>query len=219
MINVVQKKWLIRGSLFILICLAIFAALSGTIMSQIDEPKYTLVRTDGNIEIRDYEPMIVAEVEVGGDRLTAINKGFLMLADYIFGNNIPAQKLSMTAPGSQQAGQKVSMQVPITEQDTGFLWKVRFVMPPNQTRETLPEPSNNDVRLISIPSKRFVVLRFSGFNRDSNIRIHQKMLFDYTEKENLASTSEPIVAHYNPPWTLPFLKRHEIMLELPKIDL
>ena len=74
------------------------AALWGPIVSNVEQPKYRIAESSGNIEIRDYPPMIVAEAEVSGDRRDAIGKGFRTIADYIFGNNTAAQKVPMTAP-------------------------------------------------------------------------------------------------------------------------
>jgi hypothetical protein len=44
------------------------AALWGPIVSNVQQPKYQVVESSGNIEIRDYAPQIVAEAEVAGDR-------------------------------------------------------------------------------------------------------------------------------------------------------
>jgi hypothetical protein len=209
-----SKRWAIRIGWLILAGAIIFAALLGTIMSRVDEPKYTVIETDGNIQIRDYGPILVAEVEVSGERMKAINQGFRIIADYIFGNNAPAQKIAMTAPVTQQAGEKIAMTAPVTQQGSGDVWKVRFVMPQNYTLETIPKPNNQQVRLLSNPAKRFAVIRFSGFNTDRNINSHLEKLRRYVSDHKLISVGEPIMAFYNPPWTLPFLKRNEVMLEL-----
>ena len=62
--------------------------LWGSIVSNVEQAKYDVVESHGAIEIRDYPPMIVAEVSVPGDREEAVNDGFRLIADYIFGNNI-----------------------------------------------------------------------------------------------------------------------------------
>ena len=82
------------------------AVLSGPIVSNVEQAKYEVVEAHGAIEIRDYAPMIVAEVDVTGEREPAIQQGFRMIADYIFGNNISAQKVAMTAPVIQQPSEK-----------------------------------------------------------------------------------------------------------------
>ena len=68
-----------------------------------DEPPHTVVRREGAIEIRDYAPMILAEVEVSGSMAGAGNAGFRPLAGYIFGANTSRQaagsdEIAMTAP-------------------------------------------------------------------------------------------------------------------------
>jgi hypothetical protein len=67
-----------------------------------EQPKYTVVSVKNNIEVRDYAPMIVAEVEATGERGEAITQGFSILTDYIFGNNKSSSKVAMTAPVTQQ---------------------------------------------------------------------------------------------------------------------
>lgn len=171
-------------------------------MGRVDEPKFTVVKSEGKIQIRDYDPIVVAEVEVDGERIPAINAGFRKIFDYIFGNNVPAQKIAMTAP--------------VTQQESGDVWKIRFVMPAGTTPDTLPEPNSPQIKLTSVEAKRFAVIRFSGFNTDRNMTVHRKVLLDYVVKNKLVTIGEPTMAFYNPPWTLPFLKRNEIMIELQK---
>ena len=183
-------------------------------MSRVAEPKFSVVAAQGNIEIRAYPGVIVAEAEVAGERKQAINDGFRLIAGYIFGGNNPGQKISMTAPVTQQRGEKIAMTAPVTQQAQGDVWKVRFVMPEGYTLETLPKPNNERVKLIAVPSKRFAVIRFSGSQGDKNMKPHQEQLLAYVREQKLATTGEPILAFYNPPWTLPFFKRNEVMLEL-----
>ena len=94
----VTKKRVVFAISFILL---VTLALAGTIMSQVDEPKYNVIYSQSNIEIREYAPMLIAQVEVVGERKSAISLGFRMLADYIFGNNKSVSKIGMTAPVSQ----------------------------------------------------------------------------------------------------------------------
>ena len=135
-------------------------------MSQVEQPTYEVLGAQGDVEIREYAPMIVAEVEVRGERMQALNQGFRLIANYIFGNNLSSKKVPMTAPVTQEAGEKIAMTAPVTQDGSGDTWKVRFVMPQAYTLDTLPKPKNQDVRLISVPAKRVVVIRFSGFNTE-----------------------------------------------------
>jgi hypothetical protein len=190
------------------------AALWGPIVSNVEQPKYRVVESSGNIEIRDYPPMIVAEVDVPGERRDAIRKGFRIIADYIFGNNTIAQKVPMTAPVTQQHSEKIAMTAPVTQQGDGNTWKVRFVMPSNYTLETLPEPNNPAIELKEFAAKQFAVIRFSGISGEDRLQRYTKELNQFTSARGLTPLSEPIYAFYNPPWTLPFLRRNEVMVEI-----
>jgi len=191
------------------------AALWGPIVSNVEQPKYHVVESSGNIEIRDYAPMIVAEAEVAGDRRDAIGKGFRIIADYIFGNNTSAQKVRMTAPVTQQGSEKIAMTAPVTQQGDGNIWRVRFVMPSSYTIETLPKPNNPAVNLKEIGAKRYAVIRFSGLAGEDSLKRHTEDLNAFIRAKNLTPLSAPTYAFYNPPWTLPFLRRNEVMVEIP----
>ena len=179
------------------------------------QPKYSSIQKEGEVEIREYGPMIVAEADVTGERSAAINQGFRIIAGYIFGGNVPAEKIAMTAPVTQQRGESIAMTAPVTQQAEGVAWKVRFVMPGNYTLETLPKPTDERVKLISIPAKRFVVSQFSGSQNDANMKNHEATLLAYVTAHNLRTVGDPVYAFYDPPWILPFLKRNEVMIELP----
>jgi hypothetical protein len=191
------------------------AALWGPIVSNVEQPKYQVVKSSGNIEIRNYAPQIVAEAEVAGDRRDAIGKGFRIIADYIFGNNTSAQKVPMTAPVTQQGSEKIAMTAPVTQQGEGKIWRVRFVMPSNYTMETLPKPNNPAVKLKEIGAKRYAVIRFSGLAGEDSLKRRTEELNAFISAKDLTPLSAPTYAFYNPPWTLPFLRRNEVMVEIP----
>jgi hypothetical protein len=207
-------RWLYRLAWGVPLALLLAASLSGTLMSQVEQPKYKVLESHGDIEIREYAPMIVAEVNVRGERMKALNQGFRLIADYIFGNNLASRKVPMTAPVTQEAGEKIAMTAPVTQDGSGDTWKVRFVMPEAYTLDTLPKPRNEEVHLMAAPAKRFAVIRFSGFNTDGNISSHREQLLQFIADRGLSAVGQPTTAFYNPPWTLPFLRRNEIMVEL-----
>lgn len=198
----------------LLAAIVLGGALSGTIMSLVEQPSYTVVKSLEDVEIRDYPPMVIAEVEVVGERRAAINSGFRLLADYIFGNNSPAQKIAMTAPVTQQAGEKIAMTSPVSQQARGGSWKVRFVMPSRYTLEALPKPNYTTVKLVPVPAERFAAIRFSGLADDDSIARFQQRLFERLAEQGLTPQDETVMAFYNPPWTLPFLRRNEILVKL-----
>jgi DNA gyrase inhibitor GyrI len=189
------------------------AAAWGPIVSNVEQPKYAVVQRVNNIEIRDYAPMIVAETHVSGQQKEAIGRGFRIIATYIFGENLSAQKIDMTAPVSQQVGEKIAMTAPVTQQSGGETWQVRFVMPSSNTMATLPKPKNPAVTLREIPAKRLAVIRFAGLAGQESLKRHTDELEDFIRTAKLTPTSPPIYAFYNPPWTLPFFRRNEVMIE------
>jgi hypothetical protein len=201
--------WVIAGVLVLL-----GAALWGPIASNVEHPKYRVLEIDDNIEIRDYAPMIVAEAEVSGEREAALGEGFRIVANYIFGENASTQKLPMITPVTQRGSEKIAMTAPVTQRGDGHIWQVRFVMPAIYTMETLPKPKNSAVTLIEIPRKRFAVIRFSGMAGGASLKRHTEELSKFVNAKNLRALSGFIYAFYNPPWTLPFLRRNEVMVEV-----
>jgi hypothetical protein len=203
--------WWLIGSLTALL---LIAALWGSVVSNVEQPKYRVLDSESNIEVRDYAPIIVAETEVSGERREAIRKGFRIIADYIFGNNTAAEKVPMTAPVVQQGSEKIAMTAPVTQQGDGNRWRVHFVMPSTYTMETLPKPNNPAIELKEVGAKRFAVIRFSGMAGEDSLQRHTEELDEFIRARGLAPLSEPTYAFYNPPWTLPFLRRNEVMVEI-----
>jgi hypothetical protein len=171
------------------------------IVSNIESAKYTIIESHDQIELRDYDELIVAQVLVKEDFKTARNIGFKFLANYIFGDNIEHLKIPMTAP--------------VMEQQKENAWNISFVMPDiYSSKEELPKPFNNKIKLLEIPQKILVVIRFSGVASDDNIAKQLAKLKDFICEQNLKPVSREIYAFYSPPWTLPFLRRNEIMVEI-----
>jgi len=207
-----KKKWTMITSIIALIL--IVGVLAGPVMSDVEKPDYKVIQSEQNIEIRQYEPMIIAEVEVDGKREDAIGDGFRLLADYIFGNNTVQQVISMTAPVQQKENQKIEMTAPVQQQSTGKSWRMSFVMPSKYSMDSLPVPNNNRVRLKEILTKKFVVIEFSGTNSNENVIEHENQLMNYIEANQIKINGSPKYAFYNAPWTLPFMRRNEVMIEI-----
>lgn len=187
--------WMVAG------VIAIGMAAWGPIASHnVEKPDYRVIEQHDSIEIREYNTMIVAETTAQGSRKDAINNGFRTIADYIFGNNTTQTEIAMTAPVLQQKSEDA--------------WNIRFVMPSNYTKSALPSPNNPNVRLIELPKKRFAVIRFSGTSSRSNIEKHEQSLATFLHKKNITYAPDALYAFFNPPWTLPVLRRNEIMFEL-----
>ncbi len=187
-----------------------------------EEPEYTILNQVDNFELRRYDPQIVAQTWVTGDQKAASNKGFKILADYIFGNNTApsgeSSKISMTSPVKMQPqradsdqSQKIAMTSPVAMQEQDGKWRVRFVMPSKYTMQTLPKPNNSEVSIIEIPAKTYGVIKFSGLTGEEKVATKTAQLKEWMQNLNIVGTPE--MARYNPPWTLPFMRRNEIMIE------
>ena len=209
-----KKKWTMITSIIALIL--VVGVLAGPVMSNVEKPDYKVIQSEQNIEIRQYEPMIIAEVEVDGKREDAIRDGFRLIADYIFGNNTVEQNISMTAPVQQKENQKIAMTSLVQQQLAGKSWQISFVMPSKYSMDSLPVPNNNRVRLKKILTKIFVVIEFSGTNSNENVTEHEDQLMSYIEANQINIIGSPKYAFYNAPWTLPFLRRNEVMIEINK---
>ncbi len=202
--------------IIVLVVVIILAAFSGSIMSQVEQPKYEVLMSKGDIEVREYPRMILAEVQVAGERKEAIRQGFKILADYIFGNNSSRKKMEMTAPVTNELSEKVSMTAPVMQEQGAQKWKISFVMPAEYSLDTLPKPNSADVTIISRPARCFAVIRFSSLANDVSIKLHTEELESYISAQKLHSIGGAVLAFYNPPWTLPFLRRNEVMMEIDR---
>ena len=125
----------------------------------IEEPKFEVLEQSESFELRQYHPLIVAEVLVDGDLDEASSKGFRLIADYIFGNNRANTganaKIAMTAPVTvEPIDNKIAMTAPVTLQPKSGKWQVRFVMPSQYTLSTLPVPNNTQVKLREVPGRK-----------------------------------------------------------------
>ena len=205
-----------RAFLFMTALLVAASLVPSVIAMASDEPAYTVETKDGDFEIRRYAPLLAAEVTVTGDRSAAINQGFRLLADFIFGNNTARKKIDMTTPVTQQPSEKIAMTAPVTQQSAGDAWKVRFMMPAEYTASTLPVPNDNRVTIVSEPEKRFAVIRFSGWSSEANLSEHKALLEAWVKQKALTPVAAPIAAFYNPPWSIPFLRRNEYLIELAR---
>jgi effector-binding domain-containing protein len=198
--------------------------LGGTLMGSAaratEEPPHTVVYSAGSIEIRDYAPMILAEVQVVGDMVGAGNRGFRPLAGYIFGNNRGVERdasatIAMTTPVIQERSQNIAMTTPVTQaQSEDGSWRVAFVMPQAWRLETLPTPNDPNVELRSIEARRMAVIRFTGSASDARFEQKAAELTAFLSERGLELTGSPIFARYNPPWVPAPFRRNEVMIEI-----
>lgn len=182
----------------------------------VEEPVYKVLEKKNGYEVRAYEPYVVATVEVDGNQNQALNKGFTLLADYIFGNNTSKQKLAMTTPVKEAASEKIAMTAPVLEQagNNTVPHEISFVMPVNSTLETLPKPNNPAVKLRQIPSRKVAVLKYTWITPESRVESKKKQLQELLKKDGVITLGTPEAAFYNPPFSPPFMRRNEILIPI-----
>jgi hypothetical protein len=189
----------------------------------IEEPKYEVRTSQAPFELRHYAPTLIAQTIVDGDMDEASNKGFRLIADFIFGNNLAANseqaaKIAMTAPVTvEPQSSKIAMTAPVTiEPQLGSAqqWRVHFVMPSQYTLANIPKPKNSAVTLHELPSKYFVVNRYSGFNTVARVQEKTDEALAWAKQQSLKVIGTPQLSRYDPPWTLPMFRRNEIMVEV-----
>jgi hypothetical protein len=200
---------------FILFGVMLALCLFGAPAMAVEEPAFQTVLKDGAFEIRDYPALAIAEVTVTGDQKGAASKGFRLLAGYIFGGNRRKQRIDMTAPVAQKPiSEKIAMTAPVTQTQTAGEWVVRFTMPSAYSLETLPEPNDARIRLRMTPPSRFAVVRFSGLAQPDDVAAKTAELSAWMKNRHLHGAGPATLAQYNPPWTLWFMRRNEVMIPI-----
>ena len=161
---------------------------------------YKVIRTDGKFELRDYPLLVVAETPMRG-----ADNAFMRLFHFIGGKNATQQKIAMTTPVfmNHTAGTNATM---------------AFVMPEKLGTNGVPQPTEAGVFVKQVPAGRFAVLRFSGWRSEKNSGAALAQLTSWLAQEKITPTGKPVFAYFDPPWTLPFWRRNEVMfrIEQPK---
>jgi hypothetical protein len=178
------------------------------------EPHYEVLKNDGAFEVRRYGPMVIAEIFLNEESYSAASgKGFNRLAGYIFGKNRSKTSISMTAPVLQErSSQKISMTAPVLQQPDKGGWRMAFVLPEGFTLESAPEPLDPEVKLRELPASTVAVVTFSGLHSAANLEKYGRQLQTWLKKQGYRTISEPKLASYDPPWTIPFLRRNEVQV-------
>jgi hypothetical protein len=187
-----------------------------------EEPAYTVVERIGEVEIRRYGPRVVAQTVVSGSGEAARNRGFQRLASYIFGGNTARSSISMTAPvaqapapGAPGASRSIAMTAPVAQGAAGAdRWAIQFFMPSAWTLQTLPIPRDPAVTLVELPAETYAVLRFSGLAGTRVVAARQAELDATVQASPWTADADPVVWFYDPPWTVPPLRRNEVAVRV-----
>ena len=183
----------------------------------IEEPDYTVEREDGAIELRAYEPLIVAETTHAGKAKDARSAGFRRLAAYIFAKDRPkadeTTKIEMTAPVLQDSPAAENDDATSGRAGNAKLWRTRFVMPDRYTLEGLPTPPS-DIAVKELPARRIAAIRFSGNGGRASLDRNELQLREWLKREGLRSAGGAEYAFYDPPTVPGPMRRNEILIPI-----
>jgi len=197
-------------------------SIAGPAMA-VEQPRYSVERSDQGIELRQYPGFVVAETFVEGDFDSAGRVGFRRIAGYIFGKNASnrgeAEKIAMTAPVTMEpSSERIAMTAPVTMEPTEVgdapRWRIHFVMPSAYRMADLPKPLDPLVSLREVGAHRVAAVTFSGWTTRASIAENTARLQAWMSAQGLVAAGRPQVARYNDPFTLPWNRRNEILIEV-----
>jgi len=181
-----------------------------------EQPGYKVVESLGeSTEIRAYEPRVAAEARVENEDLDeGRDAAFRLLFDYITGSNRTAAKIAMTVPvESTGTSEKIAMTAPVESSRTGDnRVYMRFFLPARFDRETAPRPLDPRITIVDVPVQTVAVLRFSGFGGEDTVAEKKRELLRSLATTPWKPLSDSVVYFYDPPWTLPFFRRNEVVV-------
>ena len=165
----------------------------------IETPDYKVVKTLGDVEIRQYPKMIVAQTSLTDRSFeNQGSNGFRTIAGYIFGGNEGSQKIAMTTP------------VVMRMDDSSTMY---FVMPKQYAKNDLPKPNSNNVRIVEESAKTLAVIGYGGFSSDEKIEKHRKKLENILLENNINTKGAYMYMGYNAPWDV-VNRRNEVAIEV-----
>ena len=160
-----------------------------------EEANYQVVKTNEFYEIRKYSDRLAVETSTSNQ-----NSGFRKLFNYISGDN--------------QKNEEIKMTTPVTEIERKGNMTMQFYLPLKYSKNNVPIPSRPDVEIVNIEGGYFAVIRYSGRSSDKNFMKHKVILENELKKDDISILGPPIKATYNGPFTLPMLRRNEVMFEV-----
>ena len=177
-----------------------------------------MVQAHGAFEVREYDARLAAETEVAGSEYAARSDGFQRLARYIFGANTSRSGIAMTAPVAQEGGSHtIAMTAPVGQaRSAQGEWRIRFFMPAKYTEATLPRPNDPAVKIVPVPGETYGVYRYTGSTSPSATARADRELLRRLAGAGYVPACQPVAWFYDPPWTLPFLRRNEAAVVVTK---
>lgn len=196
------KRLATLASTLALSACSVFGVRSGT-----EEPRFEALGSEAGLEIRRYAPRLAAETTVAGDEEAARSEGFSRLARYIFGGNQGSARIAMTAPVAQDS-MRIAMTAPVAQAATAEGYRIRFFLP--ATLRDPPAPLDARVSIVEVPAETVAVLRFTGVPSPVAVAEARARLEAALPATRWAAAGEVVGWFYDPPWTIPALRRNEV---------
>ena len=182
------------------------------------QPDYAVVDRFSGVEIRHYEPFIVASTPMRDPGERGLGQGFRVLAGYIFGGNAPGESIAMTAPVLQQQDVGASLPVPSSSGQNNQAGRMAFVMPLERTLADLPAPEQREVSLARVDWGDVAAVRFSGPGRQERFEALEQALRDSLAEAGRQASGPALYAQYNSPSAFPPLRRNEVLIPLVALE-
>lgn len=122
----------------------------------------------------------------------------------------------MAMPVVEARGEKIAMTAPVGQRQETNGWSVSFMMPASYTLKTLPAPIDPTLTVREVPARRMAVIRYSGVWSEERYLANKDRLESWIREKGLTAIGQPVWARYNPPFTLWFLRRNEVLIPVAK---
>lgn len=210
------KKWTL--ALGVLLAAGLVGGCAMILPSMLEQPYYTVIARLGDaVEIRDYAPRTYAESSVPADGPEPRRDAFRLLFNYIAGANAGENKIDMTIPvATERPGAKIDMTAPVSTSNEGSDYRMRFFLPSKFTEENAPAPTNPAVRIGTVPARIEAAIRYTGSQSEEKNIVMRARLLDALAESTWKPTGTPSAMFYNPPFSVPFLRRNEAIVAVEK---
>jgi hypothetical protein len=195
-----RKILLVASAIAIILVLALLLTQSFA-----ETVPYSIKGSTGEIELRQYPSLVLATTDNSQN-----DAGFNLLFAYISGSNKARDKIPMTAPVI--TSQKIPMTSPVVSNATSM----SFVMPAGKTRDEIPDPLDNRVRIVTLPEREVAVIRFTGYASPQEVDAVTLRLQDGLKMAKIETVGQPFLMRYDSPWTPGFLRRNEVGIEIKR---
>ena len=180
-----------------------------------EEALYATLLSEGDYQIRLYEPLIIAQVASEGRYLPATRSGYRHLTEYVSGNNLTRQTVDVNQPILvSNIKPKIELTTPYYEEFVDGRWLTSVAMPEQYTLATLPKPESGFITFETLPRMRVAVITFLGFRNEQLITRKADQLKNWIRNEKLTAVSAARSAIFDSPLTIPGLRRHEIHITI-----